>query len=85
MVVPIVRLPEGTRVRVSQANLPLDPALIGRTGTIVFASEYQVGREYVALDGEDQPRVFRTEELEVIEALPLPPERQQAKLRPPLP
>jgi hypothetical protein len=78
-------MPEGTRVRVRQANLPLEGDVVGRTGTVVYATDYQPRREFVTLDGEDRIRVFLAEELEVIQEVPLPPERQQAKLRPALP
>jgi hypothetical protein len=85
MAVEIARVPEGTRVRVKAASLPLEVGVEGRTGTVVAASDYHAKRLGVALDGEDRVRVFLTDELEIIEELPLPPERQVAKLRPALP
>ena len=79
MAVPIVLIPEGTRVRVRRAQLPQDPRLTGKPGTVVAASEYYPNRIGVALDGDAELRFFLPAELEVVEALPLPPEREQAK------
>ncbi|MGH7503846.1 MAG: hypothetical protein ACREL7_19125 [Longimicrobiales bacterium] len=76
----LARLPEGTRVRIQQGNLPLGPGVLGRTGTVVFASDYTVERLGVQLDGESVLRMFVPEELEVIAERPLPPEREAAKL-----
>ncbi len=85
MAIEMARLPEGTRVRVMFSTIPQDPALIGRMGTVVWASDYEASRLGVMLDGEEETRVFAPEELEVIEQVPLPPERQAAKSRPALP
>jgi len=85
MAVEIPRVPEGTRVRVQQSSIPQEPGVAGRAGTVVVASEYQSKRLGVVLDGEERIRVFLTDELEIIEELPLPPERQVARLRPALP
>lgn len=81
----LARLPEGTRVRVQQAQLPLDPGVMGRTGTVVFASEYRAERVGVQLDGETSLRVFTPAELQVIAERPLPPEREAAKAKRSLP
>jgi hypothetical protein len=85
MAIETARLAEGTRVRVRQAFLPLEPGVVGRSGTVIVASDYDSRRLAIALDGEDRLRVFMPEELEVIQELPLAPERQSAKLRPALP
>ncbi len=85
MTVPISRIPLGARVRIRRGLVPGDPALFGRQGTVVEASEYTQARYGVALDGESQLRVFALGELEVVEHEPLPPERQAAKQRPALP
>ena len=85
MAVDIPRVPEGTRVRVKPSSLPLEAGVEGRTGIVVVASEYNAKRLGVTLDGEERVRVFLTDELEVVQELPLPPERQVAKLRPALP
>ncbi len=85
MAVPIAMIPLGARVRVRRGVAPADPALLGRTGTVVEASEYTQARYGVALDGESQIRVFGVGELEVLEYEALPPERQEAKQRRALP
>lgn len=85
MAVRIALLEEGTRVKVRRANLPLDPAEEGRSGTVVAASPYHVHRLGVVLDGETLPRQFRRNELEVLAAPTLPRERESAKIRPALP
>lgn len=85
MAIRIARLPEGTRVRVRQREMPLDPEAVGRAGTVVIASDYEEERLGVRLDGEQAVRVFVPGELDVIEPLPLPPERESAKARRALP
>ena len=85
MAVRIAPLEEGTRVRVQRSNLPLDPAVVGRSGTVVAASPYHMHRIGVVLDGETMPRQFRPTELEVVAAPALPRERQAAKGRRALP
>ena len=85
MAIEMAPLPQGTRVRVRQAGLPLDEGLAGRTGTVIQASDYKAERAGVMLDGEQQVRMFVVAELEVVKELPLPPERETAKLRPALP
>lgn len=79
MAIPIALLPEGTRVRIQRSSLPQDPALAGRTGVVVRASEYTPHMVSIALDGEGTVRQFGPGELEVTEQLALPPEREQAK------
>ncbi|HEX7051514.1 MAG TPA: hypothetical protein VF188_15010 [Longimicrobiales bacterium] len=78
-------VPEGTRVRVRRGTLPLDPAAIGRTGTVVETSEYRAHCYGVILDGDQETRFFAPAELEVVEAPALPPEREEAKRRRALP
>lgn len=85
MAIEMARFPEGTRVRIRMSNLPQDPAVTGRTGIVVSASDYSTNRLAVQLDGEETERVFAPAELEAIEHIPLPPEREKAKLRPALP
>jgi hypothetical protein len=85
MAVPIARLPEGTRVRVQRGPVPQDPAVTGRTGVVVSASEYQPESLGVVLDGDREIRFFMPSELAVVEQPALPPEREQAKLRRALP
>jgi hypothetical protein len=79
MAIPIPLLPEGTRVRIQRSALPQDPALTGRTGVVVRASEYTPHMIAIALDGEAAIRQFGPGELEVVEQPALPPERQAAK------
>jgi hypothetical protein len=78
-------IPQGARVRVRRANLPLDPSAIGRIGTVVDSSEYHAHCYGVILDGEEHVRVFAAAELEVVEELALPPDREAAKQRRALP
>ena len=85
MAIRIAALPDGTRVKVRRGALPQDPALIGRTGTLVVATEYRDNALGVVLDGEQSPRWFTPGELEVVTELALPPERESAKRRPALP
>lgn len=85
MAIDMVRLPEGTRVRVRQADLPQEAGIVGRTGIVISASDYAVNRLGVMLDGTGEIRVFTPAELEVVSGVPLPPERESAKRRPALP
>ena len=79
MTIRIPVLPEGTRVKIKRGALPQDPALLGRGGVVVSASEYRDNSAGVVLDGESAIRWFTPGELEVTAAVPLPPERQSAK------
>ncbi len=85
MTVNIPRIPAGARVRVRRGTAPIEADLLGRSGSVIEASEYQVEKLGVVLDGEDEVRMFAPEELEVLQEDLLPPERQQAKLRRALP
>lgn len=77
-------IPEGSRVRVRRGRFPLDPAVVGRAGTVVSASEYRAYAYGVTLDGEQAVRYFAPEELEVTSER-LPPDREAAKRRRALP
>lgn len=85
MSIPIAVLPEGTRVKVRRGKLPQDPGVTGRTGVVVAASEYRNQALGVVLDGESATRYFTPGELEVVTAVPLPPERESAKAKRALP
>jgi hypothetical protein len=85
MSIPIAVLPEGTRVKVRRASLPQDPAVSGRAGVVVAASEYRDQALGVVLDGESITRYFTPGELEVVTVMPLPPERESAKAKRALP
>jgi hypothetical protein len=85
MSVPIAILPEGTRVKVRRGSMPQDPAVLGRTGVVVAASEYRDAALGVVLDGESATRYFTPGELEVVAQPALAPERETAKLRSALP
>ena len=74
-------LPEGTRVRIRRGAMPQDARLVGRTGIVVDSSEYRANNYGVLLEGEQQMRMFAPAELDVIEALGLPADRQAAKKR----
>ena len=50
-------------VKIRRGRMPLDPAFVGRTGTVVELSDYRPGRYGVVLDGEEQTREFREDEL----------------------
>jgi hypothetical protein len=69
----------GVRVRVRRASWPLEAGVEGREGRVTEASEYRPHRYGVLLDGEQGARYFRPEELEALEAMELPPEREAAK------
>jgi hypothetical protein len=79
MAIPMAALPPGTRVKVRRGSLPQDPAVLGRTGSVISASEYRDEALGVVLDGESALRYFTPGELEVVTAVPLPPERETAK------
>ena len=85
MAIPWAPVPEGSRVRIRQSTFPQDPALLGRTGTVVNASEYRTQNVGVALDGTTEVRFFAPEELDVTNELALPPDREDAKRRRSLP
>lgn len=85
MGIPWVAIPEGTRVRIKQANFPLDTTWRGRTGVVVAASEYHTQSVGVALDDSTEVRYFSPDELEVTQAPALPPDREAAKQRRALP
>ncbi|MGH7449111.1 MAG: hypothetical protein ACRELT_16180 [Longimicrobiales bacterium] len=72
-------------MKVRRASLPQDPAVSGRTGVVVMASEYRNNALGVVLDGESATRYFTPGELEVVTLMPLPPERESAKGRRALP
>ena len=79
MGVPIPLLSMGSRVRVRRASWPLEAGVEGREGQVTDASEYRPHRYGVQLDGEQAVRYFRPEELEALEGMSLPPEREAAK------
>jgi hypothetical protein len=79
MAIPMPVLPEGTRVRIRRGQLPQEPGVTGRMGVVITATEYRDNAAGVVLDGESAVRYFMPGELEVITAVPLPPERQGAK------
>ena len=85
MSVPVAILPEGTRIRIRRGALPQDPAVLGRTGVVVAASEYRDQALGVVLDGESMTRYFTPGELEVVMQPALAPERETAKRRSALP
>lgn len=85
MAIPWVPVPEGARVKIKQGPFPQDPALLGRTGTVVNASEYQTQNVGVALDNSTEVRYFTPHELEMTDQPALPPDRESAKQRRSLP
>jgi hypothetical protein len=85
MAIPWAPVPEGTRVKIKQSVFPQDPTLIGRTGVVVAATEYQTEHIGVALDNSTEVRHFNPDELEVTAHPALPPDRESAKQRRSLP
>lgn len=85
MAIPIAPLAEGTRVKIKQGQFPQDPAVLGRTGAVISATEYQTQSVGVVLDGEQTIRYFAPSELEKTSEPVLPPERELAKQRRALP
>lgn len=60
--------PQGTRVRVRRGErFPIDPSMIGRTGTVLHLRRGRGDRYGVQLDGEVEVRVFAEDELEALE------------------
>jgi hypothetical protein len=86
MAIPWVPIPEGSRVRIRQTqNFPQDPALLGKSGTVMAASEYDPQTVGVTLDATAEVRYFAPEELEITMEPVLPPDREAAKQRRSLP
>ena len=85
MAIPWAPIPEGTRVKIKQGTFPQDPTLLGRTGIVVAASEYQTQNVGVSLDESMEVRYFTPEELEITTMPALPPDREAAKQRRSLP
>ena len=85
MAIPWPPVPEGSRVRIRQGRFPQDKEFIGRTGTVVAASEYHTQSVAVALDNSTEVRYFAPEELEITRHPALPPDREAAKQRRSLP
>lgn len=81
MAVTIALVPSGARVKVKRGALPLDPRLVGLTGTVVGASEYHPTRVDVSLDGTGEIRAFSPMELQVLEPLELSEDRIRAGRR----
>lgn len=85
MAIPWISVPEGSRVKIKQSVFPQDRTLIGRTGIVVAASEYQTQSIGVAIDDSTDVRYFNPAELEVTTQPALPPDREAAKQRRSLP
>ena len=66
------RYAEGTRVEIRRGAFPMDPGLVGRTGTVVALDEYRRGRYGVQLDGEDRVRDFAEDEVVPLDDEPKP-------------
>ena len=56
--------PQGTRIRVRRGDYPLDPALVGREGTVILLHRTKKRRYGIQLDGEERIRAFDESELE---------------------
>ena len=66
------RYAEGTRVELQRGPFPMDRRLVGRRGLIVEVDIYSRGRYGVQLDGEDEVRELREEELRPVVDDPKP-------------
>ena len=62
------RFAQGTRVRVKRGLLPIDPALLGRTGLVVETDDYRPQRYGIVLDDETELRELAEDELEPLGA-----------------
>ncbi len=60
--------PQGTRIRVRRGDYPLDPAMVGREGTVILLHRTRKRRYGIQLDGEDRIRAFDESELEATAA-----------------
>jgi hypothetical protein len=85
MSVPIAVIPLGARVRIQRGAFPIDPAIVGRTGTVVESSEYRPHCYGVVLDDDVEARTFALAELELLDEASLPPDRAAAQQRRALP
>lgn len=75
-------LPHGTRVKVIRGPFPSDPALLGRTGTVVEHSTYFPHKVELSLDGDPRIRVVAASELEIVSGPEaIPPDQAAAKKR----
>ena len=59
----IQRYPEGSRVTVTPGHFPLDPGVVGQSGTVVSLDRWAPTRYGVRLDGETEVRIFDEAEL----------------------
>ena len=57
------RYSEGARVTVTPGHFPLDPGLVGQSGTVVSHDRWAPTRYGVRLDGEAEVRIFDEAEL----------------------
>ena len=73
--------PQGTRVRIRRADLPIEPDLVNREGVVVRATPYEPARAGVQLDGESDVRYFGADELVEIERPSVHPGRDDARKR----
>lgn len=81
MSVAIPLFPEGTRVEIRRGDVPLDPDLIGRVGTVIRASPYAINSYGVMLDGNDELHYFSYSELRATEQPAVAPARTEARGR----
>ncbi len=57
---------QGTRVKIRRGTFPMDPGLVGRTGTVVETDMYRPKHYAVQMDGESALRDFTEDELEAL-------------------
>lgn len=62
-----VLYPQGTRVRIRRGPFPMNPELLGRTGTVVRVSDHRPDSYGVILDHESRVREFDEKELETLD------------------
>ena len=60
----IHRFAQGVRVRVKRGRLPMDAALLGRTGLVVETDDYRPTHYGIVLDEETELRELAEDEIE---------------------
>lgn len=81
MSVAIPLFSEGTRVEVQRGEVPIDPAIVGRVGTVIKASPYAINSYGVMLDGDEDLHYFSYSELRATDRPALAPARREARGR----
>jgi len=56
----------GARIRIRRGPVPIDPAMIGRTGFVVRTEPYEPDKIGVVLDGDEEEREFLASEVQAL-------------------